>query len=277
MTRVLQLLTRSMAIAVLLACAAGCGNRVAGTGSASHRPVLAALPADQILFQVSSGGGFTSYDWALANRPELTIYPDGSAYLSSPTTAGGPRRFRVGHINPGVLSHLVAAAARSDLFDGVNFGMPPISDLNSTLVRFRPDSTPERTASAYALSVSSDDGSLTPSQREHRIALRALIARLRHSVIPTSMARWTPSRIDVTAVDLPGRDPSAPAWPGPALHSLLVKTDRGRCAELTGSDASTVWTAALRNDNGLWSESGTVHHLVIRALLPGEPACRGMR
>jgi hypothetical protein len=279
MTSIARLLTRATAVAAVLASIAACGSGVAGIGS-TDVPRLVRLPADQIVFQVSTGGGFTTYAWALANRPELTVYPDGSAYLSAPSEAeggGGPWRFRVGHISPAVLSRLVADAESSGLFDGVDFGMPPISDDGSTRVQFHPDSGPGRTADAYALSFTGDDR-LTDAQQEHRAALRKLIERLRHSVEITGDAEWTPTRIDVTEADQAGGDgPAATAWPGPALRSLLVKTGRGRCGEVTGADASTVWTAAIRNGTNLWSESGAEHQLVIRGLLPGETACDGER
>ena len=51
-----------------------------------------------------------------------------------------------GQMSPVVLSQLVADAERSGLFDGIDFGTPSISDVGSTVVRFHPDSQPERTA-----------------------------------------------------------------------------------------------------------------------------------
>src|SRR3954463_16626003 len=122
--RILATLLAATAVALTSACA----DSGAGPGSA---PKLPTLPAGRIVYQISEGGGFIAPDYALATPPAITIYGDGTVYRAVPPGRegpGAPWTFRIGHVSPARLARLVAEADRSGLFDGVDFGMPPISD-----------------------------------------------------------------------------------------------------------------------------------------------------
>lgn len=254
----------------------GCASAIDGppSGPPRHdRP-----PAGQIVFQDETGGGFVPYEYTLTNRPWLTIYGNGDAYvISDPDgSAQFPVAFRRGQVSATRLDALVDEAGRSGLFDHADFGTPYVTDLGTTRMTFRPGRSPAHSAQAYALSFTEGDGDLTPRQRANRAALRALEHRLRDSVVfPDGPAtEWAPARIDVTEVEDTSAHDTAVPWPGPDPSTLLTThTSRGACGMVTGADAARLYRAAREHNDTRWTVDGTERILIVRALLPGERGC----
>jgi hypothetical protein len=257
-------------------CASSAGNEPGGGETSAPPP---GLPAGLVVFQVETSGGFVPIDYALGSRPTLTIYGDGTAFVTKDEDTYHPVvALRLGSVDSDRLAELIDAADSSGLFGDVDFGRPGVTDLGTTTLAFRPRPGAPRTASAYALGFGDGDGAsgLSMEQQARRHALSALIGDLVDSVtVPAGGGTWTPDRVGVTELtDSPTNDKQATAWPGPDLTALLSEhTKTGPCGELSGADAAAVFAAARAATSSTWTDEGKTYHLVIRALLPGEPAC----
>jgi hypothetical protein len=280
--------------AALLGACAQPGD-VDGSGSgAPPDPPLAAEPED-IVFQVTTGGGFVDLDVHLTTMPSLTVYGDGRALVVDPGQGWSPGDMlpvAAGRVDDGEMDALVGAAQSSGLFDGdvPDFGTPAITDVGGTTVTFDDGHGAAVTVDAYALDEYGDDysheGNLDDAQRERRRALRGLITAAEEAVDDTTP--YQPDRLRV--FDMTGHgsfsddspDGSAVDWPGPDFDALFADTADADdddfdppCAAVQGADATAVADAAAGRATGTrWRDgSGDVRALVLRPLLPGEPDC----
>lgn len=266
------------ALAVVVAgCASSAGTGTgAGGGTGSPEP---GLPADLVVFQVETSGGFVPIDYALGGRPTLTIYGDGTAFTTVDEDTYHPVvALRQGSVDAATLDQLIDAASSSGLFGDVDYGMPGVTDLGTTTLTFRPQAGGRQSASAYALGFGDGDSlsGVSTAQQELRHALSRMITDLVQSVdYPADGGSWTPTHVEVTKLTgSPVDDLHTTPWPGPDLTSLLTSTTgNGPCGELSGADAATVFDAARAERSSSWTAENKTYHLVIRALLPGEVAC----
>ncbi|MGI8756362.1 MAG: hypothetical protein ACR2MB_10995 [Acidimicrobiales bacterium] len=287
---------RSIAALVVAALAlAGCGTEATTvTGGPGPGPgdttvpggttvpgTLGDLPADQVVWQVNSGGGLVPYTMTLGSLPTVTIYGDGRAIA----TANG--EFRPGHpwaqdegrVAPGDLTRFLVKAKSSGLFDGRDIESPQVTDLGTTVAMIHTDG-PAHKVSAYALDDNFDDdlsGDAAARRSEFRTLIEASIdlVKDRH--------RWVPDRVSIIEVHADmdtGDTPPPTPWPGPPLAAVLQPAGDNvgydRCGVITGEDARRVLEAdakAVRTDNR-WTDRGNQHTLVLRLLLPGESGCR---
>lgn len=285
--------TLTALVVVALAIAAGCGtNATTVTGSPGPGPGGTTipggttvpvtgddLPADQVVWQVSSGGGMVPYTVTLAALPTVTIYGDGRAIVARNDgfRSGHPWAYDEGTVAPADLARFLGHAMSSGLFDGHKIDSPQVTDLGGTSARIHADG-PARSVSAYALDDSFDDD-LSGDAAARRRDLRALINA--SSDLAKDRHRWVPDRVSVIEVQA-DRDTgdTLPPWPGPPLAVVLqpVGDDLGfdRCGVITGDDARKVLEAdAKAGDTGnRWTDRGNQHTLVLRLMLPGEPGCQ---
>lgn len=265
-------MTRLPAAVLAVLFLAGCASSAGGTRRDPGPP-----PPGQVVFQVTTDGGYEGYATALARRPALSVYADGRVLraATSRTSTGAPAGLTTGTVAPGTLRRLVDEARRSGLFDGADLGVPQVTDLATTAVTFRPGTGPSRRVAAYALELTAADGRLTTAQRVHRAQLRRLIDELGRAV--RTGTEYRPARVDVTEPAVRGvrRDGARP-WPGPRPDGLLTRTRAGgRCGVLTGDTATRVYRAARGAPGIAWTVGGGVRPLVVRPLLPGERGCSG--
>ncbi len=269
-----------VAIALLVSSAAGCASIATGDPTVPREPGRSGLhaPSDQVVFQVSSGGGYVPYAVAMGARPALTIYGDGRAFTlrESRTYLGAPPGLARGSVPVATLRRLAGRAARSGLFGHIDLGTPQVTDLGSTTVIFRPGTAAAQQASAYALSFRDADGGLTAIQRQWRADLRDLIKELTAAVRHPGGSEWLPASIDVTEPVSDSAASGTPrAWPGPVPERLLaLHRGGGRCGVLSGAGARRVYLAARINSGTRWRVAGRVRQLIVRPLLPGERGCR---
>lgn len=265
--------------------ATACSSVLSG-GAGTATPVPDP-PAGQIVFQArSAGGGLTPIEFYLGNRPDVTIYGDGTAYVLRDEQGRGypgrPLAFVRGAVAPDVLASLIRDAQRSGLFDGADFGLAQVLDAGGVSVRFRPGAAGAHRVDVYALDIAEADKRLSLWQQANRVALRKFIERLERSVVLGDAQvpqAWVPDRVDVTEPstgeisDTTDNAPTTP-WPGPPLDGLLRRTGtRPPCGVLSGADARPVYAAARKHGTANWKFSDGRRVLVIRALLPGEPGC----
>lgn len=165
-----------------------------------------AFAADQVVWQVDTGGGFVPYAVALTDLPELTIYGDGRAFVPSDIDGdtyrlGHAYGMQLGQVSASGLAALVRDAHQSGLLgDDVDFGSPNAVDLPSTVVRLASgDKVVESTV--YALGTEDGTGGnggrrgVDAGQAARRTELQALID---HSIkLVTNRHAWVPDRLQV--------------------------------------------------------------------------------
>ncbi|MEZ5381919.1 MAG: hypothetical protein R2754_09005 [Microthrixaceae bacterium] len=245
------------------------------------------LPADQVVWQVDTGGGFVPYAFVANDVPEVTIYGDGRVFLALAQRATDapvgpvppPAQMVTGEIASNDLSDFLdEVAASGAIGDGVDYGTPQITDMPGTTVRFAPSGRTSE-VNVYALGEGFDDG-LTGSQQRARRTLAGLIERSRRLAGDTSP--WVPERVEAIDIEpqaTPDPGGATTDWPGPAFIDLFGTINPGnpavgpRCAEVTGDSAAQVFDAALDAGVPFVDSKGDVRQVVVAALLPGEEPC----
>lgn len=268
---------------------ASTGPRVEGTSPTA--PGLSAtedqvdLPADQVVWQADTKGGFVSAAVAANDMPEVTIYGDGQIFVrSSPelqTAWQVPPAVETnrGFIPPDELREFLDDVAASGLVDdSVDYGRPGVTDLGNTVVRFHGAGAPE-TIDVDGLSYAA--GRLSKTQIETRREVEELIERSRDLVDETEP--WAPDRVDVTKLrgvhSLPPPPEETAPWFGSPFSHLFGPTvvdddpDTTTCVELSGANATAVHAAATGSAKSFVDDSGEKRLVVVRALLPGEASC----
>jgi hypothetical protein len=255
------------------------------TTTTTPKPDAGQLPADQVVFQASTAGGFVPAMVVVSHVPEVTVYGDGRVFVTdpNPTSWSQPTAVRVGQADTATFDGFVSGLDPAVL--DADFGQPPITDMPDTVVRMHTTGE-EATGSIYALSYESSTGmgptdlGMTPAQVEARQKLQDLIEQAR-DLAPTTKP-WIPDRVRVVELDGGGGvvDPgpaSLPPWPGPALSPLLTpRATEGivlACGEVSGTEAAALYEAAGENQIAVWKVDGRPRTLVVVAVLPGEDAC----
>ncbi|MCB0976035.1 MAG: hypothetical protein KDB02_01135 [Acidimicrobiales bacterium] len=286
----------ALLVVALLGGLVGCGS--SGSDSSPLEPPTTSIPAnasearfpaDRIVWQARTTGGLVpQVAWA-SQRPSLTIYGDGRYFATSPgldRRYDQPIQMRTGTVSRDDLAVFVAGAEASGLFErGVEFGKPAVADMPFTTIRLHGNG-PELKISAYALG-GRFDVDLSDEEVLERETLRRLLATAEGLV--ANPKPWTPSRIrvlrlpdDATFDPKPGADPEAESveWPGPPLDEIDEpapvghgSTDVLGCTEVTGSEAASLFSAAVENPLPRWNVDGTDRTIVVVALLPDEAAC----
>ncbi len=249
-----------------------------GPTTTTTAPEPIELDADQVIWQVQTGGGFVPYSVAATDVPELTVFGDGRAYVAAhddQRDSDHPVSILLGTIPDAGLAALVSGAEASGLFerDDTDFGDPQVTDLPSTTVTFQ-GTGGAHTVGAYALGDAFDDD-LPEAQQQRRRALTDLIDAAERLV--QDAEPWVPDRVRVTDVSESGvRSTPSVTWPGPAFAELYPEPSPGtasRCAAVTGAHAAAVFEAAQGNDGIWWVQGGEDRALVVAAVVPGEEVC----
>lgn len=240
------------------------------------------LPADQIVWQVSAGGGFVPMSSAAADVPALTIYGDGRILATSDDTTrryDATQELVLRRVSPADLQVFLDAADTSGLFTtGTDFGTPGVTDLPTTTVTLH-GTGPSRKVGVYALGFGEEPGGpggLSAQQVSNRAALSDLIGTANE--LGGKGDPWVPDRVRATT--WPGStmdDGSAPAerWPGPAFANFPASTEGGggSCLVIEGDDAAAVYRAARSNAGTRWTDGTDERTIVVAPLVPGADGC----
>lgn len=259
----LRLLTGLTAAGLAGAGLAGCG--------ADGEPITA-LPAEQLVFGVSSASPWSSsLGWAL-QTPSLLLYGSGRVISQNPDTQGGLGTYTTAQVDPLEVARLVAQAEQSKLLTA-DYSLLPVTDLPSTRV-WSAGAAGSQEVSVYGLSESFDHYAPVLDRRRRK-QLRALIIDA-DALIGDGGTPYVPDRVVV----LEQRHQGATAtvrWPGPDPASFLhkptnvVRNSRA-CGELTGKTAATVYAAARANPDQLWLVGKQTRVLAVNPL-PVEIDC----
>lgn len=242
---------------------AGCGSDV--------EPVEP-LPAERIVFGVSSSSPWTSsLGWAL-QTPSLVLYGSGRVIRQDSSDRAGPGTYTTARIDALAVARLVAEAERSALL-AADYGILPVTDLPSTRV-WSHGLAGRQEVSVYGLSESFDEYASVLDRRNRR-RLRALVSDAQ-TLIGDSGTAYVPDRVVVLEQRTQG-DTATVRWPGPDPDEFLHKpsgllSSAIACGALTGSSAAAVYTAAQTNPDQLWLVDGRARVLAVNPL-PVEIDC----
>lgn len=230
-----------------------------------------ALPADQVVFSVSSAGGLVPPVYYALESPALVIYGDGR--LLTVTKSAGlqmvPARFDLAHIDPAAVASFVSQVEAGGVVSpATDFGTPGVTDQAATTVMVNGANGPQE-ASAYAFDERFEPR-LTAAQRSARASLRTVIDQAANLAAGAGRTAYTPDRVVVYEVDPAYVNGAATkGWPGPPPSSFLKPSDTGRsiaCGELAADPAEQVYRAALDNPGALWLVDGVTRVLAVNPL-----------
>jgi hypothetical protein len=230
-----------------------------------------ALPADQVVFMVDSGGGLVPPVIYALESPSLVIYGDGRILSIVKDGTGGavPARYQLTRVDPLVVAAFVSSAEASGIINAdKDFGQPLVTDMDSTTVTVHGENAPAK-VSVYAFH-DQFDKDVTADQQKARAALRQLIDTASNLTAGATPVPYTPDSVVVYDVGLGyGDRPATTVWPGPPPASFLQPSNQSRsvaCGQLSGAPAATVYNAALENPGALWLVDGSARVLAVNPL-----------
>ncbi len=281
----------------LLLLVTACGSQGETANADGAGQPEGAHPADAVVFQMTSIGGF-GMPSALASRiPALSVYGDGRVISEGPTILiyPGPAlpNLQVHPIAPEDVSTLLESARAAGVDGAVDFGTPALADAPTTRFTVRGANGTEQ-IDVPALTEAGDDApGLTADQRAARTRLRAFVASLTGEsgllapakgdsakpYVPTAVAGITdlPAEGSAARGDSPSDvvfDINNP-WPGPTLPGEPLGSGNGPgCVTVTGDALQTLIAAAAgETATTPWTSDGKNWTVQLRPLLPDETSC----
>ncbi len=136
-----------------------------------------ALPADQVVFMVDSGGGLVPPVVYALESPSLVMYGDGRilSIVRDDNTGGAvPSRYQLTRVDPlDVAAFVSSVEARGIINSDMDFGQPPVTDMDGTTVMVHGENA-RATVSVYAFHAQFDN-EVTADQQKARAALRQVV------------------------------------------------------------------------------------------------------
>ncbi len=288
---------------VLAVTAAACGtseNPPGGEGSTSTTDASSSsttLPeggishptgAEEIVIQVSTGGGFVPVEYNYTSLPQFSLYGDGRLIVPGPTTLQYPGpalpNLQTTTVSEETIQAMLAAAKEAGLFqNGVDYGHPGVADVGTTTIVINADGTTYQ-SDIYALGFEDASG-LTTEQQQARAAVNDLMTKLNDpSVLGSEELVWEP--YDFAALEVYSRavdpattgstdiEPNHLPWPLEDLSTAGEEVFDGlRKVVVTGDDLETLRPLLDQATQiTLWKSGDTEYNLWFRPLLPDEVA-----
>lgn len=276
---------RAATAASLLALAAACAQ-TSGTGAAPEQAIddQAGAEADAVALRIEHIGGFVTPAMIASRLPTATVYEDGRVITQGPQTLQFPGpalpNVQVSRIATAEVAALVQRAVAAGVGSASDLGQPPVADVPTTRFTVRTDGG-DRTTDVYGLMEGSGGGGLTEAQKAARKKLSDLATEVTDlSAKATSTEQYQPSALAAyaspwTASDVTLGKQAEVAWPGQTLPGTTVggaELNMG-CVTVTGDATATVLAAAAKaNAATPWTSAGKRWSLVLRPILPDEPA-----
>ena len=272
-----------LAALLLVACLGLAGLALAGCGgpaSIAHAP-----GANELVMQVTTGGGFVPIEYQVTLVPEFSLYGDGRVIVPGPQIEIYPRpalpNIQTTVVPEKSVQAMLTAARGAGLFDpAFDYGQPSVADGPTTTLVINADSATNRSA-IYALTVAGAGG-LTEKQRQARKGVSNLIGDLTVvSPFASGEVVWESFAFSALAVySAPaGDDPvDAPAanhldWPLGDLSALGEPVQNGGLRKMVVSGADLEELRPLleqATELTAWRSGGVDYRLLLRPLLPGE-------
>jgi len=254
------------------------GLTMLGLSASATASAGGALPADQVVFMVDSGGGLVPPVVYALESPSLVIYGDGRILsIAEDDNTGGavPARYELTRVDPLAVAAFVSSVeARGIINPAKDFGQPSVTDMDGTTVLVHGENAPAK-VSVYAFH-DQFDKDVTADQQKARAALRQVIDAASNLAAGATPTPYSPDHVVVYDVGLGYGDRTATTvWPGPPPASFLNSSNQSRsvaCGQLSGAPATTVYNAALNNPGALWLVGGVSRVLAVNPL-PTADSC----
>ena len=245
------------------------------TGSGTGEPALLTVTVD---------GGFSPTDVTFRTMPLYYLSADGKLVSQGPQIATYPLPAL-----PSLVTRQISARGRTALLEAaraagllgppVDYGRPNVADLQNTSIVIRADGQVYR-QSAYALGF--DDKSLTAEQRAAKQRLTDFVSAISdpaklfgagdvgdEGAFPAKAFRLQSRLLSTEELSTSVAPPSDAVWP--LAPSLLTTAP---CTPIAGADAATLVVALSPTTSVTqWRVGAKKYLIVVRPLLPGEPAC----
>ncbi|MBN1630039.1 MAG: hypothetical protein JW990_09760 [Thermoleophilia bacterium] len=270
---------------------AGCGEAGDPTDTTAGPPdgsIVHPSGANEIVLQVSSGGGFVPVSWALTQVPEFTLYGDGTAIVTGPVIAiyPGPAlpNLQTSRVSEKTMQAILSAAREAGLFaSDVDYGQPQITDVPATVITVNAEGT-TYLSNIYALGAEENAGGLSLEQQQARAAVSSLIGKLLDLTPFETGLQWSAydySSLAVFSVPVdpniePNPDdvqPNRLEWPLGDLATLgeAAQPDGYRRIVVSGDDLATLQPVLKEaNQITIWTVGDREYNLYFRPLLPDE-------
>jgi hypothetical protein len=269
---------------------AGCGEAGGPTGTTagpSDGAIVHPSGANEVVLQVSSGGGFVPVSWTLTHVPEFTLYGDGTVIVTGPVYAiyPGPAlpNLQTTRVSEETTQAILSAAREAGLFaSNVDYGQPGITDMPVTAITVNAEGT-TYLSSIYALGMEEGAGGLSLEQQQARAAVSDLAGRLMDlTAFHTGELEWSAydySSLAVFSVPVdpniePNPDdvqPNRLEWPFGDVLGEPVQPE-GYRKILVSEDILAELRPVLGQANQItiWTVGDREYNLYFRPLLPNE-------
>lgn len=237
--------------------------------------------ADEVVFEETEVGGFTTRAFAFQRTPNLLVSGAGQAFSPGPQIEIYPGPLlpavQVQSITDEGIEALLGAADDAGLFADVDYDAPTnIADAGTTVVTIDVDGE-IWVHEAYALGLSGPGGGGDESTPE-RQALADFVAQLRdlpglvgadnlgetEVFEPDAFAIEAIALDDLSAFGSDGIEPTVVPWPDDAGVALA---DAATCTEISSAGVIEAFTAA--NQLTFFDDDGVVYQVLVRPVLPG--------
>jgi Family of unknown function (DUF6174) len=235
---------------------------------------------DEVVIQITTGGGISGPCCSFWDLPEVTVYGDGTAVV---VEAGGGQlpAITTATLDWRDVVEVFATAEQAGVFGtGVDPGAV-CCDMAYTrfVIAAADDGFADVELEVSGLGLEPGGSELTAEQRRLRAALVEVRERLVELVAEAQEhAAYVPQ--DLAVLVAPPRDEPAsepPPWPleEPLADGLLVGPGHLRCVSVTGEDVLVVLDAFADADaeSNVWMSDGEPWSVFVRPLLPHEHGC----
>ena len=234
-----------------------------------------------LFLSIEVGGGFVPVGHDVRMPPRAVVYADGTTFTAGATIAiyPGPAVLPVieGQLDDEQLEAILEAAADAGLLDGdpLDVGEPPIADAPTTTITLVVDGD-EHVTSVYALDEVGGGGApagIDDEQQANRDRVRAFVQQVSELVTGAEGDTYEPERYLVLPLEARASDdevePNEVDWP---LDDVAL-TEMA-CVTVTGDHVEQLRPALDEaTEITRWPSADGEFNLVVRALLPHEPAC----
>jgi len=296
----------ALLVLVLALATAACGtidSPPGGGGSSSSStsapdPSSTTLPAgaishptgaDEVVFRVSTGGGFVPIEYNYTMVPEFTLYGDGRIIVTGPMTEQFPGpalpNLQTTVVSEDAIQAILAAAKEAGLFQNdVDYGSPGVADVGTTTFTVNAGGT-TYSSQIYALGFE-EGGNLTMEQQQARATISDLQGKVSDpSTLSKTQLTWQPYDFTALAVYSRPVDPSLTTdptdiqpnhlpWPlaDLATSGEEVANSQGlHKVVVSGDDLATLMPLLDKATQiTVWKSGDTDYNLWFRPLLPDE-------
>lgn len=272
-------------VGILAVSATACGRF--GAGGAGSDGIAYPTGPDDLVLQVSTGGGFVMPTYALTAFPSFSLYGDGRLVTVGPQIEiyPGPALPSLWQqtLAPEAVAALLAEARQVGLFDDLVLDdMCGVADIGTTTITVVADGV-RHASRIYALGM---DTAMCQDDVAARERLTGFVNRLSDlSWLPAgSVGDPEPYAFDAIAIvaetygegtpELPQQEVPWPLATSPGTYAEVGEGLGLRCGTVSGADLDTI-RPLLEQANQLtpWTSGGEAYRLTLRPLLPDEPDC----